>query len=77
MPIYRMAFDATVCASFKADDEASARAQAEAFRLEWVDGMDVDIWCDDDATDPCVRAYFDEEAPIELENVEEGEDEDE
>jgi hypothetical protein len=76
MPIYRMAFDASVCASFEADDEASARAQAEAFRLEWIDGLDVDIWCDDDATDPDVRVYFDETKPIELEDVEGSEEDD-
>lgn len=74
MPIYRMAFDASVYASFKADHEASARAQAEAFRLEWADGLDADIWCDDDATDPDVRVYFDDTKPIELENVEEDEE---
>ncbi len=74
MKIYRMAIEASVSVSFEADDEPSARAQAEAFRDELSDGFDLDVYTEDDFEREG-RVYAKDGGEISVENIEEPDDE--
>lgn len=74
MKVYRMAIEASVSVSFEADDEPSARAQAERLRMDLLDGFDLDVYTEDDF-DRDGRVYAKDGGEISVEDIEEPDDE--